>query len=229
MIEFLAKGGVLVTPILLCSVLALAIFLERLIRFFRLGRRGAGLAEKVAGLIDAGDADGAARVTQESDSPMARVLSAALAVRHQDRETLETVLVHATDEEVRDLSRYVQTLATIANIAPLLGLLGTVIGMILAFREVAGTPGAVQAGDLAQGIYLALVTTVEGLIVAIPSLAAFAVFRNRVDHLVADVAYATQHVFAPLKRHSTRSAARAAAPAQAPPKGPAPPPVGGGS
>jgi len=185
MIEFLAKGGVLVTPILLCSVLALAIFLERLIRFFRLGRRGAGLAEKVAGLIDAGDADGAARVTQESDSPMARVLSAALAVRHQDRETLETVLVHATDEEVRDLSRYVQTLATIANIAPLLGLLGTVIGMIKAFMVIQQMGGKVNAAVLAGGIWEAMLTTALGLSVALPTMVAHSYLTARVDRYEA--------------------------------------------
>ena len=72
--------------------------------------------------------------------------------------------------------------------------------MILAFREVANTQGAARAADLAEGIYLALVTTVEGLIVAIPALAAFAIFRNRVDHLVAEVTYLAQHASAPFKR-----------------------------
>ena len=76
---------------------------------------------------------------------------------------------------------------------------------------------AARAADLAQGIYLALVTTVEGLIVAIPSLAAFAVFRNRVDHLVAEATYMAQHAIAPIKRRRANRAAAA----------PTPPPVGG--
>lgn len=185
MIEFLAKGGVLVTPILLCSVLALAIFLERLIRFFRLGRRGAGLAEKVTGLIDAGDQNGAARLALESDSPLGRVLSAALAVGQHDRETLETVLVHATDEEVRDLSRYVQTLATIANIAPLLGLLGTVIGMIKAFMVIQQMGGKVNAAVLAGGIWEAMLTTALGLSVALPAMVAHSYLVARVDRYEA--------------------------------------------
>jgi biopolymer transport protein ExbB len=98
--------------------------------------------------------------------------------------------------------------------------LGTVIGMIFAFHKVASTPGPVQAGDLAGGIYLALVTTVMGLIVAIPSLGAFAVFRNRVDQLVAEASYIVQHVLAPLKRLRQGAPPAAAAP-------PAPPPAGG--
>ena len=88
----------------------------------------------------------------------------------------------------------------IGNLAPMLGLLGTVVGMILAFKTVAETQGAARAADLAQAIYLALVTTVEGLIVAIPSLAAYAYFRNRVDELMAEVAVTLQQLLAPLRR-----------------------------
>jgi biopolymer transport protein ExbB len=138
----------------------------------------------------------------------------------------------ATAEQSARLFRKIEYLSVIGNIAPMLGLLGTVIGMIVAFRQVAATQGAARAADLAEGIYLALVTTVEGLIVAIPALGAFAVFRNRVDQLVAEVAYVAQHVFAPLKRG--RAAAPPPAPATAPPKAPKPPrgpaasPAGGG-
>ena len=131
MIEFLSKGGVLVGPILFCSVLALGIFLERLIRFARVRIRGYGLVEKVARHIKDGEDHQAYELASSSDTPMGRVLAQAIEVKGQDRETLETVIVHATDEEVRELSRYLQTLATIGNIAPLLGLLGTVLGLSL--------------------------------------------------------------------------------------------------
>ena len=83
----------------------------------------------------------------------------------------------------------------------MVGLLGTVIGMIFAFQNVASAPpGGATAPDLAEGIYQALVTTVGGLIVAIPALAAFAIFRNRIDQFVAEAAYMAQHVFSPLRR-----------------------------
>ena len=82
----------------------------------------------------------------------------------------------------------------------MVGLLGTVIGMIFAFQEVADTQGAARAAELASGIYQALVTTVGGLLVAIPSLGAFAVFRNRVDELIAETAYTAQHAMLPIKR-----------------------------
>ncbi|MCA9238589.1 MAG: MotA/TolQ/ExbB proton channel family protein, partial [Planctomycetales bacterium] len=81
-------------------------------------------------------------------------------------------------------------------------LLGTVVGMIFAFQEVAETQGAARAAELAGGIYQALVTTVGGLLVAIPSLAVFAVFRNRIDGLVTETAFAAQRALRPLKRMS---------------------------
>jgi len=113
---------------------------------------------------------------------------------------MEKVMEEALAEQTARWNRKVEYLSVIGNIAPMLGLLGTVIGMILAFRTVAETQGAARAADLAESIYLALVTTVEGLIVAIPSLAAYAFFRNRVDELMAEVAGTVQRMFAPLKR-----------------------------
>ena len=99
--------------------------------------------------------------------------------------------------------RRIEYLSVIGNIAPMVGLLGTVTGMIFAFQQVASTRGAAGAGDLAEGIYQALVTTVCGLVVAIPALAIYAVCRNRVDSLIAEVAYQSQHVLAPIKCRPT--------------------------
>ena len=92
MIEFLAKGGVLVIPILLCSVIALTIFLERVIRFYRLPVLGNGLLEKIARHLKAGEDQQAYQFVSSSDTPMGRILTQAMEVKDQDRETLETVL-----------------------------------------------------------------------------------------------------------------------------------------
>ena len=106
-------------------------------------------------------------------------------------------------EQSARLMRRIEYLSVIGNIAPMVGLLGTVTGMIFAFQQVATTRGAAGAGDLAEGIYQALVTTVGGLVVAIPSLAAYAICRNRVDSLMAQVAYQAQHALTPIKRRPT--------------------------
>jgi len=187
MMDFLAKGGVLVGPILTCSVLALAIFMERLIRFSRIRNRGFGVVRKMAQHVREGDDHKALAVARESHSPMGRILEQAIEVLDQDRETLETVVVHSTDEEVRGLSRYLQVLATIGNIAPLLGLLGTVLGMIKAFMVIQQMGGKVNAAVLAGGIWEAMLTTALGLAVALPTMVAHSYLVSRVDRYEAQL------------------------------------------
>ena len=181
MIDFLAKGGLLVWPILFCSVLALAIFVERLIFFARVRIRGIGLVEKVIQCVRNGKDQLALDMVKKSNCSMGRVLEHALEVKGQDREMLETVLVHATDEETRELSRYFQVLASIATITPLLGLLGTVIGMIKSFMVIEEMGGKVNAAVLAGGIWEALLTTALGLSVALPTMLAHSYLSSRVD------------------------------------------------
>lgn len=187
MIEFLAKGGILVGPIILCSVLALAIFLERLIRFARIRITGLGLVEKVAQYVGNGEDKKAVEMVRGANSPMGRVLANALEVKDQGREVLETVIAHATDEEVRALSRYLQPLAVIGNIAPLLGLLGTVIGMIKSFMVIQQMGGKVNAAVLAGGIWEAMLTTALGLSVALPTMVAYSYLVSRVDKFEAEL------------------------------------------
>ncbi|MFO7715275.1 MotA/TolQ/ExbB proton channel family protein [Desulfosarcina sp.] len=185
MLEFLAKGGVLVVPIALCSVIAVAIFLERLIRFSFLCRRGKGLEDRISALVSARDDQRASVLAIESRCPIGRILAQAIEVNRGDRETLETVMVHATDREVRYLSRYLQVLATVGNIAPLLGLLGTVIGMIKAFMVIQQMGGKVNAAVLAGGIWEAMLTTALGLAVALPAMLAHSYLTGRVNDFEA--------------------------------------------
>ena len=181
MVEFLLKGGVIVVPILLCSVLALAIFVERVIRFAWMRSRGAGLAGKITALLEKGKDQEALQLAADSNSPMGRVLVQAIDVKDQNHEMIETVVVQATEEEVQSLSSYVQALATIGNIAPLLGLLGTVIGMIKAFMVIQQMGGKVNAAVLAGGIWEAMLTTALGLSVALPTMVAHSYLIARID------------------------------------------------
>lgn len=181
MLALLTKGGILVVPIAMCSVIVLAIFMERLIRFGFLWRRGQGLEDKISALVIKHDHQAAARLAIDSRCPIGRILAQAVDVNPDDRETLETVMVHATDQEVRYLSRYMQVLATVGNIAPLLGLLGTVIGMIKAFMVIQQMGGKVNAAVLAGGIWEAMLTTALGLAVALPAMLAHSYLTSRVD------------------------------------------------
>lgn len=181
MFEFFAKGGILVIPILMCSVLAVAIFFERIIRFAKMRSRGEGLAEKVAVLLTKGNTNAALQTAEKSNSPMGRVLVQAIGAKDLDRDMLETVIVNATDEEGRNMSTYIQALATIGNITPLLGLLGTVIGMIKAFVVIQEMGGKVNAAVLAGGIWEAMLTTAFGLAVALPTMVAHSYLVARID------------------------------------------------
>lgn len=170
MIDFLSKGGILVIPILFCSVAALGIFLERLITIFRERTQKVDLEEKITSFLKAGKDAQAIELAKNSNSPMSRILNHAIEVKNRDWNTLETVIGHATQEEVRGLSKYLQALATIGNVTPLLGLLGTVIGMIKAFMVIQEMGGKVNAAVLAGGIWEAMLTTALGLSVALPTM-----------------------------------------------------------
>lgn len=179
--DFLSRGGILVYPILICLVLVAAIFVERMVRFALIRGRGPGLAKKIAGLVKSGDIHGARSEAEKSRSPLGRVLLQAMGVRIEDREMLEAVIVSAITQEVQKLLRYIQLLATIGNIAPVLGLLGTVIGMIKAFMVIQEMGGKVNAAVLAGGIWEAMLTTALGLSVALPAMLAHSYLTARVD------------------------------------------------
>lgn len=179
------------------------------------------LGEQVRQLLAAGRVGEADQTCRAQPSFLSFIVLSGLAEIEGGWPAVEKALEDATAEQSARLFRKIEYLSVIGNIAPMVGLLGTVTGMIFAFQQVASTQGSAGAGELAEGIYQALVTTVGGLLVAIPSLAAFAIFRNRVDQLVAEAAYQALHAFAPLKRR------RVGKPVTATP--PAPPPVQGGS
>jgi len=224
----LKASGVIGLLIILLSIAAVALVIEHALTIRAQVLMPPGLDEEVRQLLMAGKLGPADQACQMQPSFLSFVLRAGLAEIEGGWSAVEKAVEDATAEQSSRLFRKIEYLTVIGNIAPMLGLLGTVVGMIVAFRELADSQGAPRAADLAQGIYLALVTTVEGLVVAIPSLAAFAVFRNRIDHLVAEVTYTVQHALTPLKRLRARQPRTTAAPPQSIPPGPVPPPVEGG-
>ncbi|MFH1036293.1 MAG: MotA/TolQ/ExbB proton channel family protein [Pseudomonadota bacterium] len=179
--QFFDKGGICMWPILFCSIVMLAIFGERLWRMSRVRLAGDDLPQRVARALAEGQPQQALGEALSDPGPVGRVLHAAAQVNPKDRETLETVLIDAQQNEVRHLERYLSTLAAIGNLAPLLGLLGTVLGMIKAFMVIQEMGGKVNAVVLAGGIWEAMLTTAFGLIVAVPDMAAHSYLAGRVD------------------------------------------------
>ena len=226
-------GAIIMLALVGLSLTAAYLVFEQVIALRRSEIAPESVGEEVRQMVIAGRVSEADQVCRGHPCFLSFVLLHALAEVEGGWTAVEKALEDATAEQAARLMRRIEYLSVIGNIAPMLGLLGTVIGMILAFQQVASTQGTAGAADLADGIYHALVTTVAGLVVAIPSLGAFAVFRNRVDQLVAEAAYLAQHALTPLKRRRMRSssappaAAVPAAPAPAAQAPPAPPAAGG--
>jgi biopolymer transport protein ExbB len=162
-----------------------------------------GLSDEIRDLVAAGELGMARSRCKAHPSFLAAVVMHGLNEIDGGWPEVQKAMEDATAEQAARLFRRIEYLSVIGNIAPMVGLLGTVTGMLLAFKQVADTEGHAGAAQLADGIYQALVTTVVGLIIAIPSLGAFALFRSRVDQLVAEAAYAALHALSPLKQRGT--------------------------
>lgn len=185
-----------------------------------------GLGDQVRNLTSAGRTTEAIEACRAKPSLLAFVIAHGLAEADGGWAEIEKALEDSLAEQSARLLRKVEYLSVLGNIAPMVGLLGTVLGMLLAFREVASTAGKAGAAQLAEGIYQALVTTVVGLMIAIPALAAFAVLRNRVDQFIAEASYAALHALAPLKVRRPQAGAPPTAAAVPPPAPPRNPPGG---
>lgn len=183
MLELIKAGGWLMAPIILCSILATAIILER---FWSLQKRRIAPRHLVAQIwhwVKNNQLDNDRINALRISSPLGRVLAAGLVNFHHSREIMKESIEETGRHVVHDLERFLNTLGTIASITPLLGLLGTVFGTIQVFGAVT-TQGVGNPTEMAGGIAKALVTTAAGMSVAIPSLVFYRYFRGRVDELV---------------------------------------------
>ena len=183
MLELVQSGGWLMAPILLCSVAAMAIIVERLWSLQRERVVPADLAARAWEWVRTGTLTEERIQALREGSPFGRILAAVLASRHLDREMMKEYIEEVGRHVAHELDRYLGALGTIAAISPLLGLLGTVIGMIKVFAVITAQ-GVGEPRVLAGGISEALVTTAAGLTVAIPSLLFHRVLRGRVEELV---------------------------------------------
>jgi biopolymer transport protein ExbB len=186
MLEIVQAGGWMMWPIIACSVVAVAIILERLWTLQENRVLPPSVGNHVSELIHQNQLDAKQIQQVHQSSPIGQVLAVGLAYRHAPRDVLKEVVEDAGRHVVHDLERYLSPLGTIAAISPLLGLLGTVSGMIRSFTAITAN-GVPNAALLASGISEALVATAAGLTVAIPSLIAYRYLRGRVDGLVVKI------------------------------------------
>ncbi len=196
LLDFLVKGGPLVYPLLLCSIVTIAISIERTFHYLRAGKDGDNPV-KIHALIEKRDCDQALVLAKDTSGPVAAVLAAGLLHRGEAKEFIEEEVSLAGSKELQRLNKKLHVLDLIGRLAPLMGLLGTVIGMVAAFRQVAGAKGVVDPSMLAGGIWEALISTVVGLCVAIPALILHHFFEDR----VTSFAFLMKHYGAEAVKH----------------------------
>ena len=208
LLDIIFSGGVVGVAILIVltslSIATAYLLFDQAMTLRRKELLPEGVSEAVRQALLTGRVAEADAVCRRSPSVLSVVLLSGLAEIDFTWQEVEKAVEDSLIQQSSRLMRKIEYLSVIGNIAPMVGLLGTVTGMIFAFQQVATTRGAAGAGDLAEGIYQALVTTVGGLVVAIPSLAIYAVCRNRVDSMIAEIAYQCQVALMPIKRRPTR-------------------------
>jgi len=193
MIEIFLKGGPLMYPIMICSVIGWAIFLERLRTFFHIRRTINPLVNEVTELISQDEPTEAIELCQQRASSLAKILLVVLNNRGSERGKIKALAEEVGERESIALQRYLGLLGTIANVAPLLGLLGTVLGMIEAFNVIA-TEGAGTPMTLGGGISEALITTAAGLSVAVPMILIHRYLTSRADHITLELEESTMQI-----------------------------------
>lgn len=179
MFELIKSGGWLMAPIILCSIVSMGIICERLWSLRKKKILPPDLVPKIWTLFRKDQLDSASIRRLKASSPLGAILSAGLVNSHHGREIMKESIEEAGRQVAHEMERFLNTLGTIASIAPLLGLLGTVVGMIKVFAAIT-THGVGDPTVLAGGISEALITTAAGLTVAIPSL----MFHRYFDGLV---------------------------------------------
>jgi biopolymer transport protein ExbB len=186
MIDFFIKGGIFMYPILLCSITALAIFIERIWNLRRSQVIPRDFVEEVEELIRRGKIPDAVMRCQHNKSSISRILLVGIKNFGKRREIIKEYLEEVGRPESASLERFVEGLGTIAGVSTLLGLLGTISGMIKIF-SVISTQTVVNPGSLAGGISEALITTYAGLSVAIPTLVMYKYLQSKTNALILEM------------------------------------------
>lgn len=205
MIEFFLKGGLVMWPILACSIVALGIILERLYTFSQIKLNISDFLTEVKNMIKSEHVEQAIDFCRRTHSPLAGVCALVLENRKLPSKMREEILSWYCSREIRKMGKNVRILGIIGHISPLLGLFGTVLGMIKTFMTVENLGGVVDPKTLAGGIWEALITTAAGLAVAIPSLVIYHYIEGKIDDLsseIREVAFETENMLKGVRNES---------------------------
>ncbi|MDP3981137.1 MAG: MotA/TolQ/ExbB proton channel family protein [Chlamydiota bacterium] len=187
MIEILHRGGPMMIPIILGSIIAIAIVIERLIHLHREHIDTEKFMAGIKNIIKKGNIVEVVAICESTPGPVAKILKEGMLYHDLTKEEMREAMDEVAMYEVPLLEKNLTILATIAYIEPLLGLLGTVTGMINSFMKIEQFQGFVNTGDLAAGIWEALITTAAGLTIAIPAYVAYNYLVSRIEGFVREI------------------------------------------
>lgn len=211
MLSFFQQGGVFMYLILLSGAIAVAVTIERyVVLYLKSSIAARPFVNKICGHVKSGDTDQAIKLAKAKNTPLSRIISAAVNVRSRDSRELQNAVDEAALSEIPVLQDRTPYLATIAQIATLLGLLGTIVGLMQSFSAVQGAASEQRAILLAAGISTALNTTALGLIVAVPTTVAYSVLQRKTERLVEQIDEASVRVMNLLSFSTSRDAANVA-------------------
>jgi biopolymer transport protein ExbB len=205
MFELFQRGGPVMIFIVLCSVASLAIILEKIFLLRATKSRMDAFQDQIQGVLKYGHLDEVENRAMAQPNPLARIFLAGLSKLEGGEQRIREAIQYAGEKEARRLEQHVTGLATIVAGAPLLGFLGTVLGMIDAFQQIEALGGNVNASVLAGGIWQAMLTTAAGLTVAVPTLFAHNYITSRIRRLVAELEEASQALIDSLFADRSRS------------------------
>jgi biopolymer transport protein ExbB len=203
--DWIVQGGIMMIPIILCSIIALAIILERAFTLRQLRLEAGRFFGAIRRIVGAQKITEALIICENSKSPMARIVKSALLVRDKSSEEIRLAVEESAERESITFERYLPTLGTIGTISPLLGLLGTVLGMIKSSNFLA-TSGLANTAGLIGGISEALITTAAGLFVAIPVIVCHNWFSNKINRLMLDMEAETNEILVLLAERQQHAA-----------------------
>ncbi len=187
MIELIVNGGPVMIPLLLCSVLAVAVGLERLWFLLRTRIDTEDLMEDIRLALGRGKVLEAMQIARKARGPVATVISSGIARYDKDKEEIKNYMEETGKLEIYHMEKRMNVLDIIINVSPLLGILGTVTGIIKSFNVLAALEGISQPAALSAGIAEALITTAAGLIIAIPTMAIFSYLNSIIDKNIAEM------------------------------------------
>ncbi len=182
--EMAFKGGLIMIPLLILSFVSVYIFIERYLAIIKASKEDAGFMNRIKDYIHDGKIDSAINLCQSQNNPIARMIEKGISRIGRPLSDVNTAIENVGNLEISRLEKSLPTLATVAGGAPMLGFLGTVIGMIQAFFDMANAGSNIDVSLLSSGIYTALVTTVAGLLVGIVAYFAYNILVSKIENVV---------------------------------------------